>query len=226
LTGLVTGGISSGLEAAWNEITGKTSPPPLFVSSEILYSRRSAFVFSRPLGESRLPPLEARVDWARRNGGIDAVMTAVRIIIEGRGARAVTLRSLDIAVLKRRPPPTGMYIAAEGAGGISVRHFIVELDRRPPSVHARPPDAPVRGEPNEAIDFPYRVSSSDPEVFHLYAVTESCDCLWEARLRWTAAGEAGTTTIRNGERPFRTAAIKRARERYVPRYGEWIQPDG
>jgi hypothetical protein len=93
-------------------------------------------------------------------------------------------------------------------------------------VHARPPDAPVRGEPSEAIDFPYRVSSSDPEVFHLYAVTEFCDCQWEARLRWTVAGEPGTTTIRNGERPFRTAAITRARERYAPRYGEWIQLDG
>jgi hypothetical protein len=195
-------------------------------SAEVIHSRRSAFVFSRPLEGSRLPSPEARVAWARRNGGVDAFLTNVRITIEGRGARAVILRALDVAVVKRRAPPRGLYIAAEGAGAIAVRHFFVDLDKRPPSVQSLTSDVPQPGEPSAALDFPYRVSRSDPEVFHVYAITQSCDCLWEARLRWTSGGETGTTRVRDGERPFRTAASAAARERYAPRDGEWVPLDG
>jgi hypothetical protein len=56
------------------------------------------------------------------------------------------------------------------------------------------------------------VSLSDPEVFVLFANTQRCDCRWTARLRWRSGGKEGTTTIREGGQPFRTASGDAAKD--------------
>ena len=42
-----------------------------------------------------------------------------------------------------------------------------------------------------AIDFPYRVSQTDPEVLNIAASTSKCDCSWRARLHWVCEGLLG-----------------------------------
>ena len=56
------------------------------------------------------------------------------------------------------------------------------------------------------------MSLSDPEVFVLFANTQRCDCQWTARLRWRSGGKEGTTTIREGRQPFRTASGAAAKD--------------
>lgn len=224
LTNFATGGISDGVSSAWDALTGsedeKPPPPPkvrapLIVSAHVTRGRRSAFVFEQPRSElTPLPPDlgsdAARAAWVTRNGGIDAFTTAVEITVEGRSAAAVILSGLTVEVVSRHSPPTGTLLQAEGAGGIGVRYFTVDLDQPRPT--------PLLGEANEPrpgerpLNFPYKVSLSDPEVFVLFAKTQRCDCQWTARLRWRSGGKEGTTTIREGGRPFRTASGTAAKD--------------
>jgi hypothetical protein len=222
LTDLATGGISDGVRSAWEGLTGsetKSQPPkvrpPLVVSAQVIRGRRSSFVFEKP--RSALSPLPPNSDdpavlgaWVKRNGGIDAFTTAVEITIEGRRAAAVILSGLTVDVVSRRSPPEGTLVGPEGAGGIATRYFTVDLDRPTPTPELGEPDEPRAGE--RPLNFPYKVSLSDPEVFILFANTQRCDCQWTAQLRWRSGGKKGTTQIRDGQHPFRTASGKAAND--------------
>jgi hypothetical protein len=223
LTDVATGGITDGVSSAWDALTGseeaKPPPPkvraPLIVSARVQRGRRSAFVFEQP--RSELTPLPAtvgsdaaRAAWVERNDGIDAFTTAVEITVEGRSAAAVILSGLTVTVASRDAPPTGTLLEAEGAGGIGVRYFTVDLDQPMPTPELGEANEPRPGE--RPLDFPYKVSLSDPEVFVLFANTQRCDCRWTAELRWRSGGKEGTTTIRDGREPFRTASGDAAKD--------------
>lgn len=218
LTDAATGGISAGLKLAWDAVVGNSEPPPLTVSAHLQHSRRSQFVLQKPV--SALLPLPrdtsdaTRLRWAERNGGVDASTTAVRVVVQGRSTASVILSDLTIDVVTRRPPPTGTLVQPEGAGGISVRYFEVDLDQPAPTPELGTQNEPRPGE--RPLDFPYKVSLTDPEVFVLYANTQRCDCRWTATLHWESGGKSGTTVIRNGEQPFRTAAPVAARDVVAP----------
>jgi hypothetical protein len=216
LTNLITGGISSGFDSAWDAITGASDPPPLTVSARVERDRRSAFVFEQRLsGLSPPPPADpsspqARVSWAERNGGIDAFNTALTVVIQGRSDASVILSGLTVDVVSRDRPPTGTFAPALGAGGIGVRYFLVDLDQRSPEAVLGELNEPQPGQ--RPINFPYKVSLSDPEVFMIFASTERCDCRWILKLHWQSGDKEGTTTIRDGDEPFRTASGSAARD--------------
>jgi hypothetical protein len=218
LTDVATGGFSAGFNLVWDALTGKSEAPPLTVSSHVEHSRRSSFLVQKPASALRPLPADtsdvARVQWARRNGGVDAFGTNVRVVVQGRGAASVVLLGLEIDVVTRRPPATGTLVGPAGAGGIGVRYFDVDLDQPAPSAELGLQNEPQQGE--RPIDFPYKVSLSDPEVFLILAHTQKCDCRWTATLRWESGGKSGTTLIQNGDEPFRTTAGGAARDRLEP----------
>ncbi len=225
LTDLATGAIRD----SWDALFGE-SVSPLTVTADVTRSRRTAFVFAEPLAALTPPPEDlgsspdARLRWAADNQGVDADVTVVEVIVEGTGEAPVILRSLTVDVVGRDEPPEGAFVAAEGAGAIAVRRFDVDLEQDPPTAVFAAPDEPTPGQ-EEPIDFPYRVSLTDPEVFNLYASARSCDCRWTATLHWVSGGEEGSTVIDDGGEPFRTAASVGAVERYAPRDGR-LQPVG
>jgi hypothetical protein len=216
LTNVLTGGISSAVESGWDALTGNSDedPAPLTVSARSEPGRRSAFVFEKRLSALSPPPAdlsgEARLSWAERNGGIDAFATPVQVVVQGRTATSVILLGLDIEVVSRKRPPAGTLLRPEGAGGIGVRYFDVNLDQRSPEAVLGQLNEPRPGE--RPINFPYKVSRSDPEVFTIYGHADRCDCRWIAKLRWESGGEDGTTVIRDGDQPFRTASGSAARD--------------
>jgi hypothetical protein len=219
LTDIATGGITTGLKSAWKALVGESEPPPLTVSAHVQRTRRSSFFLPRPV-DALLPlPRDVsdatRVRWAERNGGVDASTTAVEVVIQGRNAASVILLGLTIDVVSRRAPAkTGTLVRAAGAGGIGVRYFDVDLDRPSPTPELGKLNEPRPGE--RPINFPYKVSVTDPEVFMIFANTQRCDCRWTAKLRWESGGKEGTTSIRNGDQPFRTTAVVSAVDVVAP----------
>jgi hypothetical protein len=216
LTDIVTGGISSGLKSGWDAVTGSTDPPPLTVSAHVDRGRRSAFVFEKRLSDLSPPPADmssptTKVSWAERNSGIDAFTTAVQVVVQGRSAASVILLDLGVEVVSRDRPPTGTLAPAEGAGGIGVRYFEVNLDQRSPEAELGELNEPLPGQ--RPINFPYKVSLTDPEVFVIFGNTQRCDCRWVAKLRWQSGDQEGTTMIRDGDQPFRTASGSAALDR-------------
>lgn len=150
--------------------------------------------------------------------GIPASPSSVFLSVQGKTSTAVVLNRLEIRIVQRRPAPVGTILDNPCGGEFIYRWLAVDLDQNPPKVAARldkvvieadPPTLPQNRQP---IRFPYKVSSTDPEVFKITAETVKCDCEWIAVLSWQSAGRNGTKIINNLGKPFRT--VGRANARY------------
>ncbi|SED33880.1 Helix-turn-helix domain-containing protein [Streptomyces sp. 2131.1] len=163
------------------------------------------------------PPPDSTRGWARALGGVDGGGMRLELTVQGTSQQAVVLNSLRVKVLSRRAPvQQPAFSMGEGCGsGIEPQSFDVDLDDSRPSL------TPVAGQQGDEVvpakDFPFRVSSSDVEVFDLDAHVEGHDVSWYLELEWSSGGRTGTLRVDEGGKPFRTSSIA-GRPEYYYRY--------
>ncbi|MEV7238532.1 helix-turn-helix domain-containing protein [Streptomyces sp. NPDC051020] len=173
-----------------------------------------------------VPPPPAPQDtrgWARALGGVDGGSMLLELTVQGKSGQAVVLNGLHVRTLSRKAPlPWSAYSMGDGCGsGITPQSFDIDLD------DSRPVLTPVAGQQRDERvppkDFPFRVSSTDVEVFDLDAHVEGHDVSWYLELEWSSGGRAGTLRIDDGGKPFRTSSIK-VRPQYVYRHdtAQWV----
>jgi len=222
VTSYVTSGIRSGVDHAHSLV--KHQPAPVLVtvthsaskgSGHWYFAGPASAVKAIPLPTGDLGSLETWDAWARAHGGVDADMTAVQVVLEGATPYPVILTRLTVEVVDRATPARrGVHYVVSGGGPVGVRFFDVMLDKRPPTVHSIPAEfKPLK----PAIDFPYKVSQTDPEVLDIRAYALKCDCTWRANLQWVYHGKHGSTVIDDDGRPFRTVAGPSAIQ-YFPKF--------
>jgi hypothetical protein len=166
---------------------------------------------------------EDKVAWAAANGGIPASGNYIVVTLQGLNGHTVVANSISVDVVSRTEPPHGTH-ADTGAqcGGLIPYRFSLNLDAKPVTVTAVPDGgAGVAGEERRPVDLPHAVSGSQPEVWHLGAVTNECNCEWTATLNWTSDGVEGHTEITNNGDPFRVAAVTHATEATTDYHGGW-----
>ncbi|WP_203186895.1 helix-turn-helix domain-containing protein [Streptomyces pratensis] len=152
------------------------------------------------------PPLDTR-PWARSLGAVDGGAMKLALTLQGASDEAVVLNGLHVRVLGRNAAlARSAYSMGNGCGGgITPQSFDIDLD------DSRPRAKPVAGEDAgvtvPAKDFPYRVSSTDVEVFHIDAHVEGHDVTWYLELEWTSGGRSGTLRIDDRGKPFRTSSL-------------------
>lgn len=162
------------------------------------------------------PPQDTR-GWARALGGVDGGNMLLEVTVQGKSGQAVVLNGLHVRTLSRKTPLAwSAYSMGEGCGsGITPQSFDIDLD------DGRPTVTPVAGQQGDVRvppkNFPFRVSSTDVEVFDLNAHVEGHDVSWYLELEWSSGGREGTLRIDDGGKPFRTSSIK-ARPEYRYRY--------
>ncbi|MYW08300.1 helix-turn-helix domain-containing protein [Streptomyces sp. SID2563] len=163
------------------------------------------------------PPPNSTRGWARALGGVDGGSMKLELTVQGTSAQAVVLTGLRVKVLSQRAPvQQTAFSMGEGCGsGIEPQSFDVDLD------DSRPALRPVAGKQGDetvpAKNFPFRVSSSDVEVFDLDAHVEGHDVSWYLELDWSSGGRTGTLRVDEGGKPFRTSSIA-GRPEYYYRY--------
>jgi hypothetical protein len=167
------------------------------------------YVIDKPPSEVPPPPLvqDAGI-WAATQGAIHGRETKVQISVQGRSSTAVVLEALRVRITGRSSPAPGTaYAMDQGCGGgITPRGFDVNLDIDRPVAHAVAGND--TGQTVPAVQFPYRVSATDPEVLLVSATTQTYDCNWYLELDWSSQGRTGTVRIDDHGRPFRTTSIK------------------
>ncbi|KNB49209.1 helix-turn-helix domain-containing protein [Streptomyces caatingaensis] len=158
-------------------------------------------------------------------GGWRAAMSAVpggrmriEVTVQGKERKAVVLHALRVRTVGGRRPPLdwSAYAMGDGCGGgVTPEHFDVDLDRD------RPAARPVSGRQGDIViparDFPYKASSTDPEVLKVLAHTDAHDVSWYLELDWSSGDRRGTLRIDDHGRPFRTSAV-RQRPQYAYRF--------
>ncbi|MFJ2268751.1 helix-turn-helix domain-containing protein [Streptomyces sp. NPDC087849] len=167
------------------------------------------------------PPQDTR-GWARALGGVDGGNMLLEVTVQGKSGQAVVLNGLHVRTLSRKAPLAwSAYSMGEGCGsGITPQSFDIDLD------DGRPTLTPVAGQQGDVRvppkDFPFRVSSTDVEVFDLNAHVEGHDVSWYLELEWSSGGREGTLRIDDGGKPFRTSSIKtRPEYRYQYDTAQW-----
>jgi hypothetical protein len=218
---LLTWGVNSSKD--W--ISNKLNPKPYLSavvtipSPEAMCQGGEGWVFDkRP---PQLPsPKQGHVDeWAAANGGIPASGTYITVTLQGLNGRIVLVHDISVNIVSRTEPPHGAYPTfSGGCGGFVPYRFSLDLDTSPVSVTAQPGQSSAPSDdPGRPIDLPHKITGSDPEVWHLEAVTEKCTCEWTATLNWTADdGKKGTTEINDQGHPFRVAASTLATNYWMP----------
>jgi hypothetical protein len=175
---------------------------------------------------SELPglfPADDRDAWATANGGIPASGNYIVVALQGLNDHTVVVNGISVDVVSRTEPPHGTHPYTGGqCGGMIPYRFSLDLDKNPVSVTAVGDDGSLApGTERRPVELPHAISRSDPEVWHLAAVTTECNCEWTATLNWTSDGVEGHTAITNNGRPFRVAAVTRATHATTDYLGGW-----
>ncbi|MEU2149124.1 MULTISPECIES: helix-turn-helix domain-containing protein [Streptomyces albovinaceus subgroup] len=203
--------------------TGLGAPPTVSISS---------YNWEEPCGQHYLvnrgpeeldppPAPRDRRGWAESYGGVEGGITRLQLTVQGTSREAVVLKGMNVRVVSRKAPlPWSAYLMGNGCGsGITPQTFASHLDAGNPVLR------PVPGTQGDievpAVDFPYKVSSEDVEVFNLEMKAVSYDVSWYLELEWSSGGKEGVLRIDDRGKPFRLSGMK-GRPEYVhggPDYG-------
>ncbi|HEX6353085.1 hypothetical protein [Actinophytocola sp.] len=144
--------------------------------------------------------------WVTSAGGWQA-KNSVRFSVEGNLSRATILTGIRVNLVSRAALTSRTVVSIGQCGAPAPpRYFSVDLAPTPPRVRALPGeemDDEGNFVPVDAVDFPFTVSETDPEIFDLKVEPGPvCDCQWTATLSYVQAGRSYTTTIDDGGKPF------------------------
>lgn len=196
--------------------TGLGAPPAVSISS---------YNWEEPCGQHYLvdrgpdeldppPAPQDRRGWAESYGGVEGGITRLQLTVQGTSREAVVLKGMNVRVVSRKAPlPWSAYLMGNGCGsGITPQTFASNLDAGHPTLRAVPGTQGDIEVP--AVDFPYKVSSEDVEVFNLEMKAVSYDVSWYLELEWSSGGNEGTLRIDDRGEPFRLSGMK-GRPEYV-----------
>ncbi|MGW1072262.1 helix-turn-helix domain-containing protein [Streptomyces sp. NPDC002537] len=200
---------------------GDDSAPPLTVGVQPYASTdrcENMYVSGRLPAEVPEPPLEQDIrGWVTGMRAVPGGRMHLTLDVQGKNDRAVVLRALHVRVVDRAAPLAwSAYAMGNGCGGSLTPAFLdIDLDHDRPTAR---PTTGMRGDTRiPATDFPYKVSSTDPQPLDVLAHTDGQDVSWYLELEWSSGGRSGTTRIDDGGQPFRTSAVKE-RPQYYWRY--------
>ncbi|WP_307539382.1 helix-turn-helix transcriptional regulator [Streptomyces sp. V3I8] len=151
-------------------------------------------------GPGQVPPPPSEPDargWVNALGGVAAGQQMLTLTVQGAGRATVVLEELHVRVVARGAPLAwnDFAMGVGCGGGVRTASFGVDLD------DGRPATSPRAGQ----RDFPYKVSETDPEVFHVFADARTHHVSWYLELEWSSGSRKGTLRVDDHGRPFRTS---------------------
>ncbi|MFI1400834.1 helix-turn-helix domain-containing protein [Streptomyces sp. NPDC020681] len=182
------------------------------------------YVVDRPPGEVPPPPPEQDArGWVTALGGVPAGDVLIDLSAQSTGKDTVLLQALHVRVLETSEPlKWNVYGMGVGCGGeVRPQSLDINLDA------ARPRPVPVAGVQGDtkipATDFPYEVSTGEPQVLRVTAHTDNRHVRWYLELEWSSGDRSGTLRIDDRGQPFATSALNRRPAYDYPLGGsEWI----
>ncbi|MFK0000008.1 helix-turn-helix domain-containing protein [Streptomyces werraensis] len=180
------------------------------------------YLADKPAGEMKPPPLEeGAAAWVAAHGAVSSGQQYLRLTVQGTGPETVVVDGLTVRVAGKRTPLAWndyamAYPGVGCGGGVPTRAFAVSLDSARPSLTPEPGND----------DFPFKVSESDPEVYHITASVSAYDVDWYLELKWSSGDRSGTLTVDDEGRPFRTSGNTGRPAYEFPIGGDGWVPEG
>ncbi|MDT0478048.1 hypothetical protein RM863_38625 [Streptomyces sp. DSM 41014] len=126
------------------------------------------------------------------------------VTLQAKSDQSIVVTGVRVDLMANDPlPGKGSVVKASGCGGgMTLRVFDVDLDGHPVSIKpavAQQPAGGVKAGP----DFPFKVSSGDPEQLSLRLPSVKRDVRFSVTVEWVSEGEPGSVKLDNGGRGFR-----------------------
>ena len=180
-----------------------SEPDPLITTADFDLEKCENFTIPESLVSS-LPKKDTGFDpkWIYEHGG--ASIYGFRLTVEGKTDNAVVLNRFRVIDIKRKAAPAdAVHIQPCGpaGGAVILRQVDVNLGD-PVKVTSVPYEDPITGDEVPAVNFPFKVSNNDPEVFLIEPTGATCFCEWRLAIDWTSGGRTGTTVVDRGFGPI------------------------
>ncbi|NUR58080.1 MAG: helix-turn-helix domain-containing protein [Catenulispora sp.] len=189
-----------------------TLPPPISVDIRPYQWEDKCnqwYLLNRKPSEVPPPPTEQDArGWAKALGAVPAGTMKLELAVQGTSGDTVVLHSLHVRTMSKAAAlPWSAYSMASGCGGgLTPASFTLNLDVDRPL--ARPTPGQQGDTVIPAVDFPFKVSKTDPQVLTLYAHATSSNVSWYLELDWSSGDRSGTLRIDDHGRPFQTSGAK------------------
>jgi hypothetical protein len=181
------------------------------------------WVFADPLApspqeEQLLGAASDRIDefrtWARRNGGTDAELTILKLVVEGRSAdtvRVIGMRALIDG--PRGEPLRGTLLHAGPEQGSDITQVGLDLDENDPVARTVSKEGDPRadnyfGAPYFGAQQTKTLSRGEQEVFQITARTLRSSIQWHIAVTLLVDGREETVEVRPGGRNLMTTALR------------------
>jgi hypothetical protein len=154
-------------------------------------------------------------DWAKRQGGADAGESELLLTAQGQRRRDIAITNMRAKIIRRYPIPTSAEVVCPSAGGGVVIGVGLNLDS--PNPVAKSIDE--SGNFKEAYFSKNYVTLAEHEIttFKVVATANRYAYDWVLEVEILEDGKRGLVTVRDGDKPFRTAPRS---GKYNQRY-EW-----
>jgi len=140
--------------------------------------------------------LEARAQLVQL-GAYDIGTSHLRLVLEGRSDRTVTVTGIRAHVLHRETPIAGTRITSPSAGQNQVMPLVFHLDQD---------DAPAVDTDGTVVfsNFVLTLAEGEVTVYAVSGVAETTACAWELEIDFMIGGTEHTIPVRRAGEPFRT----------------------
>ncbi|MGY2119424.1 hypothetical protein ACW9HR_36535 [Nocardia gipuzkoensis] len=194
------------------------SPPFTLTVQQHLSGRCATYLFQQTIDELGPPPAKTTPwgQWVKEHHGIDVGTAKFLMNIRGTTAAPVTITSLEIEVVERRPGDFtgGTVVTGQCGGPVTGRLVLFDLDSDPPKIVSS--QANPSGQWADTSDqlrfnlvpleFPYEVTDTDTELLMVFAKTKEY-ISFRLRLGWTDGSRSGIHTIDNAGEPFAATSV-------------------
>jgi hypothetical protein len=195
---------------------------PLITTADFDLERCENFT----IPESLVPTLPKKYTdfdpkWIYEHGG--ASIYGFRLTVEGKTDSAVVLNRFRVIDIKRKAPPADavqLEPCGPAGGSVILRQVDVNLGD-PVKVTSVPYEDPITGDEVPAVNFPFKVSNNDPEVFQIEPTGATCFCEWRLAIDWTSGGRTGTTVVDRGFGPIVSDPNHDGRPQIYFENGDW-----
>ncbi|WP_280395616.1 helix-turn-helix domain-containing protein [Nocardia brasiliensis] len=222
LTNRDKNGAPSGAGASQPTTTSDTIAAIPFTWQSVLSDKIAGFMFAQPVSGLGPPPQVGNrtefQEWARTHQGVPSFVTGndqgtvtatngiqLGLSVKGPGS-VVMLTGMDIEIVERKPAMSGTHVGMLVGGRMVGRRVELDADTDPPTlIESSSGEENANGEPlSEPLQFPYRISATDPELFYVWVRTTQ-HITWRIKIRWIAESHSGETTIDDHGKPFEVA---------------------
>jgi hypothetical protein len=134
--------------------------------------------------------------WARQQGGVDAGITRLQIVLEGKTSGQLLISDARAIVVGKQSATAGVNVSCPPAGEADLRALSIDLDS---------PNTRAQYESSTNRKFGFTLGQGEIETFIVTATAKDAEYFWFLEITIVDGGESQTIRVSDDGEPFKTS---------------------